>query len=134
MHLGLSSVPLPLLPIPHCYIFLYFPGLLNFSPVSFHIQSYPLLFSSLPFSQPGPAFPLSPMIILFPLLSEIEASTLWFSFFLSFIWSVSYIMGILSFWTNIQLSVNTYHECPFESVLLHIERYFLILFICLQNS
>jgi hypothetical protein len=36
--------------------------------------------------------------ILFPNLSRTEASTLWSSFFLSFIWSVSCNMCILSFW------------------------------------
>jgi hypothetical protein len=46
------------------------------------------------------------MIILFPHLSGTEASTLWPSFLLSFIWSVSYIVGILSFWANIHLSVS----------------------------
>uniref|UniRef100_A0A0V1KGP8 Uncharacterized protein n=1 Tax=Trichinella nativa TaxID=6335 RepID=A0A0V1KGP8_9BILA len=35
------------------------------------------------------------MITLFPLLSGIEASTLWPSFLLSFIWSVSCIMEAL---------------------------------------
>jgi hypothetical protein len=39
------------------------------------------------------------MIILFPLLSRIEASTLWSSFLLNFIWVC--IVGILSFWANI---------------------------------
>jgi hypothetical protein len=40
---------------------------------------------------------------LFPLLNGIEESTLWPSFFSSFIWSMSCIMGTLSFCTNIQL-------------------------------
>jgi hypothetical protein len=38
------------------------------------------------------SFPLPPFIILFPLLSRTKAYTLWSSFFLSFIWSVSYIV------------------------------------------
>jgi hypothetical protein len=51
--------------------------------------------------------PLPFIIILFPLLSRTEASTLWSSFFLSFIWSVCCIVCILSFWANIYLSVST---------------------------
>jgi hypothetical protein len=60
-----------------------------------------------------------PMIILLPLLSRIEAYTLWSSLFLSFMWSVSCSMGILSFWANIHLSVSTYHVCCFVSRLPH---------------
>jgi hypothetical protein len=43
--------------------------------------------------------------ILFPLLRRTETFTLWSSFFLRFIWSVSCVLGILSFWTNIYFSV-----------------------------
>jgi hypothetical protein len=43
------------------------------------------------------------MIILLPLLSGVEASTLWPSFLLSVIWSVGYILGILYFIPNINL-------------------------------
>jgi hypothetical protein len=39
-----------------------------------------------------------PMGILFPLLRRTEVSTPWSSFFLSFMWSVNCILGILSFW------------------------------------
>ena len=53
------------------------------------------------------------MGILFPLLRRIEVSTLWSSFFLSFMWSVNCILGILSFWANIHLSVSVYHVCSF---------------------
>jgi hypothetical protein len=35
--------------------------------------------------------------------------TLWSSFFLSFMWSVNCILGILNFWANIHLSVSAYH-------------------------
>jgi hypothetical protein len=42
------------------------------------------------------------MIILFPLLSGIEVSTLGLSFLLSFLWSVTYIMGILSSKVHLQ--------------------------------
>jgi hypothetical protein len=50
---------------------------------------------------------------LFPLLSRTEASTLWSSFFLNFIWSISCIVGIPSFLPNIHLSVSTYHLYSF---------------------
>jgi hypothetical protein len=38
-----------------------------------------------------------PMGILFPLLRRTKVFTLWSSFFLSFMWSVNCILGILSF-------------------------------------
>jgi hypothetical protein len=44
------------------------------------------------------------------LLRWIEVSTLWSSF-LSFLWFVNCILGIRSFWDNINLSVSAYHEC-----------------------
>jgi hypothetical protein len=50
-----------------------------------------------------------PVSILFPLQRRTEASTLWSSFFLSFIWSVNCILGIQNFWANIHLSVSVYH-------------------------
>jgi hypothetical protein len=46
-----------------------------------------------------------------PLLRRNEVSKLWSSFFFSFIWSVNFILGIPTFWANIQLSVNAYHAC-----------------------
>jgi hypothetical protein len=49
-----------------------------------------------------------PMSILFPLLRRTEVSILWSSFFLSFICSVNCILGILSFWANIYLSVSSF--------------------------
>ena len=45
-----------------------------------------------------------PMSILFPLLRRTEVSTLWSSFFLSFMWSVNCILGIPSFGANIGTS------------------------------
>ena len=51
-----------------------------------------------------------PWVFWFPLLRRIEVSTLWSSFFLSFMWSVKYILGIPSFWAIIHLSVSAYHE------------------------
>jgi hypothetical protein len=44
------------------------------------------------------------MVILFPLLRRTEISTLWSSFFLSFMWSMDCILGIARFWANIHLS------------------------------
>jgi hypothetical protein len=49
------------------------------------------------------------VIILLPLLSRTEAATLFSSFFLSFICSVSCIVGIPSFWVIIRLSVSTHY-------------------------
>jgi hypothetical protein len=46
--------------------------------------------------------------ILFPILRRIKQSTLWSSFFLSFMCSANCILGILSFWANIHLSVSVY--------------------------
>jgi hypothetical protein len=69
---------------------------------------------------------LAPMSILFPLLRKTKAPTLWFSFFLSFMWSVNCILGILSFWANIHLSVSVYHVCSFVIGLPHSGSYFLV--------
>jgi hypothetical protein len=44
------------------------------------------------------------MGILFPILRRDEVSTLWSSFFLSFMCFANCILGILSFWANIHLS------------------------------
>jgi hypothetical protein len=44
------------------------------------------------------------MGILFPILRRNEVSTLWSSFFLSFMYFENCILGILSFWANIHLS------------------------------
>jgi len=52
-------------------------------------------------------------VFLFPLLRRTEASTLWPSFFLSFMWSVNCILGNLGFWVNIHLPVSAYHVYMF---------------------
>jgi hypothetical protein len=49
------------------------------------------------------------MGILFPLLRRIKVSTLWSSFFLSFMHFVNCIFGIPNFWSNIYLTVSAYH-------------------------
>ena len=74
-----------------------------------------------------------PMSILFPLLSRTETSTLWSSFFLSFIWSVNCILGIPRFGINIHLSVSIYQVCSFVPGLPH-SGYFLVPSICLRIS
>jgi hypothetical protein len=63
------------------------------------------------------------MGVLFPILRRGKVSTLWSSFFLSFMSFeiVSSILGILSFWANIHLSVSTYHVSSFVIGLPHSE-------------
>ena len=61
----------------------------------------------------------APVSILFPLLGRTKAITIWPSFFLSFMWSVNCIWGILSFWANIHLSLSAYHMCSFVIGLPH---------------
>jgi hypothetical protein len=45
---------------------------------------------------------------LFPLLRRTEVCNLWSSFFLSFMWSVNFILCILCYWANIHLSVTAF--------------------------
>jgi hypothetical protein len=59
------------------------------------------------------------MGILFLILRRSQVSTLWFSFFLSFMCFANCILDILSFWVNIHLSVSAYHVCYFVIGLLH---------------
>jgi hypothetical protein len=56
------------------------------------------------------------------------------SFFLNFIWSMNYILGILRFWTKIHLSLRAYHVCSFVIEWTHSGYYFLDWFICLRIS
>ena len=51
------------------------------------------------------------MGVLFPILGRDKVSTLWSSFFLSFMCFANCILGILSFQTNIHLSVSVNHVC-----------------------
>ena len=60
------------------------------------------------------------MDILFPILGRNEVSTRWSSF-LIFMCFANYILGILSFCTNIHLSVSAYHVCSFVIRLPHSE-------------
>jgi hypothetical protein len=59
------------------------------------------------------------MGILFPILRKNKVSTLWYSFFLSFMCFTNCILGILSFWTNIHLTVSAYHVSSFVIGLPH---------------
>ena len=89
---------------------IYFPGLLSFSYVLPHTWSCLCpLFSSCPLSHPDNTQLLSPMIILFHILSGTEASSLGPSFLFNFLGSVGCIMGTLFIWANSHLSVSIYH-------------------------
>ena len=59
------------------------------------------------------------MGILFPILRRNEVSTHWSSLFLIFLCFANCILGILSFWANIHLSVSAYHVCSFVIGLPH---------------
>jgi hypothetical protein len=59
------------------------------------------------------------MGVLFPILRRGEVSILWSSFFLSFMCFANCILGILSFWANIHLSVSIYHVSSFVIGLPH---------------
>jgi hypothetical protein len=59
------------------------------------------------------------MGILFPILRRNEVSTLCSSFFLSFTSFTNCILGILSFWANMHLSVSAYHVFSFMIGFLH---------------
>jgi hypothetical protein len=58
-----------------------------------------------------------PLSILFSLKRRTESSTLWSSFFLSFMLSVNCIFGIPGFWVNNHLSVSAYHVYSFVTGL-----------------
>jgi hypothetical protein len=53
---------------------------------------------------------------------------------LRFMWSVNSILGILSFWANIHLSVSAYHVCSFVIGLPHSRWYYLVPSIYLRTS
>jgi hypothetical protein len=60
------------------------------------------------------------MSILFLLLRRIKVFILCSSFFLCFFCFANCILGILSFWANIHLSVSAYHVCSFVIGLPHL--------------
>ena len=59
------------------------------------------------------------MGILFPILRRNEVSTHWSSLFLIFLCFANCILGILSFWANIHLSVSAYQVTSFVIGLPH---------------
>jgi hypothetical protein len=59
------------------------------------------------------------MGILFPILRRNKVSTLWSSFFLSFMCFANFILGILSFWANIHLPLSASHVSSFVIGLSH---------------
>jgi hypothetical protein len=67
----------------------------------------------------APNFVTPSMGILFPILRRNEVSTCWSSFFLIFLCFVNCILGILSFWVNIHLSVSAYQVTSFVIELPH---------------
>ena len=71
---------------------------------------------------------------VFPLLRRTEVSTLWSSFFLNFMCFANCILGNLSFWANIHLSVSTNHVCSFGIGLPHLGWYLADPSICLRIS
>ena len=73
----------------------------------------------------------SSMSILFPYLRKTKESKLWSSFFLSFMWSVSCILGLISFCANIHLSVSAHHDCLFVCLFV---LFFCFCLICIFKT
>ena len=67
----------------------------------------------------APNFVTPSMGVLFPILRRGKVSTLWSSFFLSFMCFANCILGILSFWAVIHLTVNAYQVTSFVIGLPH---------------
>jgi hypothetical protein len=67
----------------------------------------------------APNFVTPSMGILFPILRRKEVSTHWSSLFLIFLCFANCILGILSFWANIYLSVSAYQVSSFVTGLSH---------------
>ena len=59
------------------------------------------------------------MDVFFPIIRRNEVSTVWSSFFLIFLCFSNCILGILSFWANIHLSVSAYQVTSFVIGLPH---------------
>jgi hypothetical protein len=102
-YLGLSCC-YPQFPIPHFYI-----PLFNFLTLCTSPPFLPIPDSPPPPLPPKSLPPSTSLDYFVPLLRRTEASTFWSSFLLSFMWSMSYIVGILHSLPNIHLSVSTYH-------------------------
>jgi hypothetical protein len=116
----------PQFTIPHCYTPSFNCLTLCTSPPFPPIPESALFLPIHPLSLPVPS-------LSFPLLSRTAASPLYYSFFLSFMLFVSYIMVISSFSPLIHLSVSTYYVSSIMTGLPHSE-YFLVPIICLQIS
>jgi hypothetical protein len=94
-HLGLSGCyPVPHPPLLHTSA--YFPDPLYISSTSSHTWFFSSFSPHHLLFLPNPSYLLLPLLMLFPLLNRTETSTLWPSFLLSFMWSMSCIMGIPS--------------------------------------
>jgi hypothetical protein len=74
---------------------------------------------------------IPPMGILFPILRRNEVSMRWSSFFLFFLCFANCILGHLSFWASIQLSLSAYQGSYFMIGLPHSRLYRPDTFICL---
>ena len=92
-------------------------GLVTVYRMDLQVSSLSMAFTSV--SAPYSVYIFPPVGILFPLLRRTEAPTLWSSFFLSFMWSVNYILDIPSFGANIHLPVIVNHVCSFVIGLPH---------------
>jgi fucose permease len=75
-------------------------------------------------SAPNFVFETPSMGILFRILRRNEVSTLWSSFFLSFMCFANCILCILRFWANSHLPVSAYHVCSFVIGLPHSDQKF----------
>jgi hypothetical protein len=84
------------------------------------IHGYSSFWMVHPFLSAPNFFSVTPsMGVLFPILRRGEVSTLWSSFFLSFMDFANYILDILTFWANNHLSVSSYHVSSFVIGLPH---------------
>jgi hypothetical protein len=113
-HLGLSG-GYPQFPIPQFYTPLF--NFLTLRTSCFFPYLILPSFPPPPFFLPSPSLPH--VIILFPIPSRTEASILCSSSFLSFTWSMTCFMGILSFVPRIHVSVSVYNVCSFVTELPH---------------
>jgi hypothetical protein len=117
-----------------------YPQFLIFPATYFCSISWPLLhvqfqilsclFTPPSFSITYPLFLPPPTIVLSTPHCRTEAFTPCSSLCLCFTWSVSCIMGIVSFWASIHFLVSAYHVCSFVIGLPHWGWYFLVPPIC----
>ena len=91
-----------------------FGGCLCDASPSGAVSGWSFLFSQLQTVSVTPS-----MGILFPIIRTNEVSTLWSSFISSFMRFANCILGILSFWVNIHLSVSAYLMTSFVIGLSH---------------